>query len=85
MDVKIEYTHATQWQAEQLFRLFYPEESMVEKTSIEAATQLFAQAIPPLSMSVAQLQGYLMRYKGRHEDAAKDVKGWVDGELEGSS
>ncbi|KAG9123555.1 hypothetical protein FRC07_014767, partial [Ceratobasidium sp. 392] len=81
MDVKIEYSHATQWQAEQLFCLFYPERSKEEKSSIESMAKLFAEAIPPSRLSVAQLQGYLMRYKDRHEDAAQGVKDWVEAEL----
>ncbi|KAG8735632.1 hypothetical protein FRC10_010337 [Ceratobasidium sp. 414] len=85
MDVKIEYNYATQWQAEQLFRLFYPEQSGKEKSSIESASKLFAEAIPPSRLSVAQLQGYLMRHKGRHEDAAQGVKKWIEEELPASA
>ncbi|CAE6498042.1 unnamed protein product [Rhizoctonia solani] len=81
MDVKIEYCHATQWQAEQLFRLFYPLEPKAEKTSLDKHAQEFASAVPPNKLSVAQLQGYLMRYKGNPEQAAKDVGRWIEEEL----
>jgi chaperone BCS1 len=83
MDVKIEYSHATPWQAEQLFRLFYPLTSTTEKSSLESSVQAFAAAIPHQKLSVAQLQGYLMRYKGRPEDAAREVGSWVEAELAG--
>ncbi|KAJ1302960.1 hypothetical protein OPQ81_003252 [Rhizoctonia solani] len=81
MDVKIEYTHSTQWQAEQLFRLFYPLEPAAEKGSMDIHAQAFASAIPPKKLSVAQLQGYLMRYKGQPELAAKEIGKWVEEEL----
>ena len=81
MDVKIEYTHSTQWQAEQLFRLFYPLDPEVEKGSLDAHAQQFASAIPSKQFSVAQLQGFLMRYKGQPEQAATDITKWVEQEL----
>ncbi|CAE6362641.1 unnamed protein product [Rhizoctonia solani] len=81
MDVKVEYGHATRWQAEQLFRLFYPPEPNSEKGSIESCAKDYAATIPPGKFSVAQLQGYLMRYKGQPEQATKDVKEWVEREL----
>ncbi|KAF8601183.1 P-loop containing nucleoside triphosphate hydrolase protein [Ceratobasidium sp. AG-I] len=89
MDVKIEYSHATQWQAEQLFRLFYPIDSTAEtkekdSLELEDAVRLFADAIPPMKVSVAQLQGYLMRFKGKPVNAAKDVGVWLEEELNGS-
>ncbi|QRV80682.1 AAA family ATPase [Ceratobasidium sp. AG-Ba] len=85
MDIKIEYRHATQWQAEQLFRLFYPVESSGEKLPVERAARAFAQSIPESRLSVAQLQGFLMRFKGHPEDAARDAKSWVEVELAGAS
>ncbi|KAH7339137.1 P-loop containing nucleoside triphosphate hydrolase protein [Rhizoctonia solani] len=81
MDVKVEYSHSTQWQAEQLFRLFYPLESDAEKGLIDQHAQAFASAVPPQKLSVAQLQGYLMRYKGEPEQAAKDVGKWIEEQL----
>ncbi|CAE7070457.1 unnamed protein product [Rhizoctonia solani] len=81
MDVKIEYSHATPWQAEQLFRLFYPLEPEAEKISLDRYAEEFASAVPPKKLSVAQLQGYLMRYKGQPDQAAKDVGEWIQEEL----
>ncbi|EUC58891.1 P-loop nucleoside triphosphate hydrolase, putative [Rhizoctonia solani AG-3 Rhs1AP] len=81
MDVKIEYCHSTQWQAEQLFRLFYPLGQEAEKTLLDKHAQEFASAVPPKKLSVAQLQGYLMRYKGQPEQAAKNVVKWIEEEL----
>ncbi|CAE6440341.1 unnamed protein product [Rhizoctonia solani] len=81
MDVKIEYSHATRWQSEQLFRLFYPLEPDSEKGSLDSYAEEYTAAIPPGKFSIAQLQGHLMRYKGQPEHAAKSVKGWVEGEL----
>ena len=88
MDVKIEYSHATQWQAEQLFRLFYPLDSMAEtkekdSLELEDAVRMFADAIPPMKVSVAQLRGFLMRFKGKPAEAAKEVGAWLEEELGG--
>lgn len=90
MDVKVEYTHATQWQAEQLFRLFYPVDPTAEtkekdSSEFEDAVRMFADAIPPLKVSVAQLQGFLMRFKGKPVEAAKEVGVWLEEELGGSA
>ncbi|CUA70593.1 putative mitochondrial chaperone BCS1-A [Rhizoctonia solani] len=81
MDVKIEYSHSTQWQAEQLFRLFYPLDPEAEKTSLDEYARKFASAIPSQKFSVAQLQGFLMRYKGQPEQAAKDIGQWIEEEV----
>ncbi|CAE6454255.1 unnamed protein product [Rhizoctonia solani] len=81
MDVKIEYFHSTQWQAEQLFRLFYPLGQETEKSSLDKHAQEFASAVPEQKLSVAQLQGYLMRYKGQPEQAAQNVAKWIEEEL----
>ncbi|KAF8695643.1 P-loop containing nucleoside triphosphate hydrolase protein, partial [Rhizoctonia solani] len=81
MDVKIEYSHATRWQAEQLFRLFYPAEPNSEKEIMDNYAKEYADTIPPGKFSVAHLQGYLMRYKGQPKEAAKGAKEWIEGEL----
>ncbi|KAH7339138.1 P-loop containing nucleoside triphosphate hydrolase protein [Rhizoctonia solani] len=78
MDVKIEYSHSTQWQAEQLFRLFYPTGLEVQKESLDSHAKEFASAVPSQKLSVAQLQGYLMQYKGQPEQAAKEIGRWIE-------
>ncbi|KAG8756830.1 hypothetical protein FRC11_004979 [Ceratobasidium sp. 423] len=80
MDVKIEYTHATRWQAEQLFRLFYSAKPEAEKELLDSHAEEFASAIPPREFSIAQLQGYLMEYKGQPQRAATEIKKWVEEE-----
>ncbi|CAE6413360.1 unnamed protein product [Rhizoctonia solani] len=85
MDVKIKYTNATQWQAQQLFRLFYTDESEVEKTVLESHAEEFASAIPEMKLSVAQLQGYLLQYNGQPAQAVQDARSWVEEELEDQS
>ncbi|KAG8701447.1 hypothetical protein FRC11_012164, partial [Ceratobasidium sp. 423] len=77
MDVKIEYTHSTQWQAKELFRLFYRLDLETGKGLLDKHAEEFASAVPTGKLSVAQLQGYLMRYKGEPEQAAKYVGNWV--------
>ncbi|KAG8753834.1 hypothetical protein FRC11_007106 [Ceratobasidium sp. 423] len=81
MDVKIEYSHSTQWQAGQLFRLFYPLEFEAEKGLLDQHAEEFASAVPQKKFSVAQLQGFLMRYKGQPERAAKGIGKWVEEEF----
>ncbi|CAE6444944.1 unnamed protein product [Rhizoctonia solani] len=81
MDVKVEYTNATQWQAGQLFRLFYRLELDAGKSLLDKHAEEFSSSVPTGRLSVAQLQGYLMRHKGQPEQAAKHVGKWIGEEL----
>ncbi|CAE6475775.1 unnamed protein product [Rhizoctonia solani] len=83
MDVKIEYSHSTQWQAEQIFRLFYPQGPELQEGSLNGYAKEFASAVPPGKLSIAQLQGYLMQHKGQPELAAKEIGKWIGEVLAG--
>ncbi|KAI9091820.1 BCS1 N terminal-domain-containing protein [Phlyctochytrium arcticum] len=47
------------------------------------ATQ-FAEAIPPYTISIAQIQGFLMRFKHEPVEAVKNVEQWLKEERNGS-
>jgi chaperone BCS1 len=85
MDVKIEYRHATRWQAKELFRLFYRPDPGAKKEPVDEYAEAFADSIPPGQFSIAQLQGYLIQHKGYSERAAKEVSKWVEEALPGQS
>ncbi|TFK73736.1 P-loop containing nucleoside triphosphate hydrolase protein [Pluteus cervinus] len=113
MDVWINFTHATKWQAEGIFKCFFPfrpstEEStetedadvsqknipgskrkstthaiplLTEKEISDLAKQ-FAEAIPEEELSVASLQGYLLKNKTRPHQSVEEVAAWVVQERE---
>ncbi|EAU38122.1 predicted protein [Aspergillus terreus NIH2624] len=47
-------------------------------TSLDAMAEQFSSSIPERSISLAELQGYLLRYKHCPEDACEDVAAWVE-------
>ncbi|KAK1218792.1 hypothetical protein PQX77_018502 [Marasmius sp. AFHP31] len=53
----------------------------LSKSQLEKLATEFAEAIPEREISMASLQGYLMVYKIRPENAVKDVPAWVEGEV----
>ncbi|EJU03604.1 P-loop containing nucleoside triphosphate hydrolase protein [Dacryopinax primogenitus] len=115
MDVWVDFKNATSWQAERLFKNFFPyvgqklEDGSVatietlslrpptsrkkSKASARAAPVLteaemtelastFAQRVPDGEMSVAALQGYLLKNKSRPKEAVAEVEAWVKKERE---
>ncbi|TFK34029.1 P-loop containing nucleoside triphosphate hydrolase protein [Crucibulum laeve] len=112
MDVWVNFTHATKWQAEGIFKCFFPyKPSTVSPTtpSSEDASQKnlplpkrksthaipllteeeiselakrFADAIPEDELSVAGLQGYLLKNKTRPRECVDEVAEWVIQERE---
>ncbi|KAI9204308.1 BCS1 N terminal-domain-containing protein [Polychytrium aggregatum] len=71
VDVKVLLDLATSSQAQGLFDQFYPHDetsSEIMELSIE-----FARGIPDRTYSMAQLQGYLMRYKNNPQLAVQNV------------
>ncbi|KAH9929167.1 P-loop containing nucleoside triphosphate hydrolase protein [Fomitopsis serialis] len=110
MDEHIEFTHASKYQAQELFKRFYApaggakvpaghwtSEKVLqngsrsrslsavddaEKNVAELAAR-FSEIIPDREFSMASLQGYLMRYKVRPQDAVHDAPEWVEQELGG--
>ena len=120
MDVWINFTHATKWQAEGIFKCFFPHapspsddssssESSAESPSspltdasqqnlplpkrksthallseeeISGLAKRFAEAIPEDELSVASLQGYLLKNKTRPRQCVDEVAEWVIQERE---
>lgn len=115
MDVWVDFKNATKWQAEELFKNFFPYEgkkiedgsnATVESLSLRPPTDLkksklythrgpllteaemtelateFAERVPEGEMSVAALQGYLLKNKTRPKEAIEEVKAWVEKERE---
>ncbi|KAM5541330.1 hypothetical protein V8D89_004884 [Ganoderma adspersum] len=116
MDVWVNFKHATKWQAEGIFKCFFPakhaadapapkEKSKAEggaegannnnmaESKRERATRThaipllseeeisdlarrFADAIPENELSVAALQGYLLRNKTRPRECVEEVAAW---------
>ncbi|KAK7031459.1 P-loop containing nucleoside triphosphate hydrolase protein [Favolaschia claudopus] len=109
MDVWVNFTHATKWQAEGIFKCFFPSKSSAVVTTTESDTtdpsqknlpvpkrkaaahaipllsedeiselaKRFAAAIPEDELSVAALQGYLLKNKTRPNECVDEVDEWV--------
>ncbi|KAG7100295.1 hypothetical protein E1B28_002070 [Marasmius oreades] len=116
MDVWVNFTHATKWQAEGIFKCFFPykpsatEESpessetdasqrnlpgsskpkkrsshvipLLSEQEISELAKKFADAIPEDELSVAALQGYLLKNKTRPRECVEEVADWVVSERE---
>ncbi|OBZ73947.1 putative mitochondrial chaperone BCS1-B [Grifola frondosa] len=95
MDVWVNFKHATKWQAEGIFKCFFPDNLAVPKRkraahaipllSEEEISQLakrFADAIPEDELSVASLQGYLLKNKTRPRECVDEVAEWIIQERE---
>ncbi|KAJ8515680.1 hypothetical protein ONZ45_g6914 [Pleurotus djamor] len=111
MDVWVNFTHATKWQAEGIFKCFFPfkpsSPSVVPETPKDASqknlplpkkkthaipllteeeiselAKRFAEAIPEEELSVASLQGYLLKNKTRPRECVEEVAEWVKQERE---
>jgi len=113
MDVWVNFTHATKWQAEGIFKCFFPckpsatssSSSSNEKDTsqrnlpgskrksthsipllsedeIGELAKRFAEAIPENELSVASLQGYLLKNKTRPRECVDEVAEWIIQERE---
>ncbi|KAH9991153.1 P-loop containing nucleoside triphosphate hydrolase protein [Russula vinacea] len=126
MDVWINFTNATKWQAEGIFKCFFPSRPsassssssspsssspsspissidvsqmnppesrrnkassahsvpILEEAEIALLAKRFADAIPEGEMSVASLQGYLLKNKTRPRECVEEVAEWVLQEIE---
>ncbi|KAF4569481.1 hypothetical protein EYR40_008454 [Pleurotus pulmonarius] len=111
MDVWVNFTHATKWQAEGIFKCFFPFKPTTASTpetpkdtsqknlplpkkksthaipllteeEISELAKRFAEAIPEEELSVASLQGYLLRNKTRPRECVEEVAEWVKQERE---
>jgi len=92
LDMHFEFHHASQWQAREIFRCFYrTADSAVEKLDPSSETsetsltsqqrddlaEEFAAGIPEGCLSMASIQGYLVRFKLEPREAAKGVRAFV--------
>lgn len=117
MDVWVNFTHATKWQAEGIFKCFFPSKPASDSSSSDASpptptdasqknlpvpkrkafkhaipllseaeiselAKRFAEAIPEDEMSVAGLQGYLLKNKTRPRECVEEVGEWIIEERE---
>lgn len=121
MDVWINFANATKWQAEGIFKCFFPCKPAASSTSTEIGTagatdvaqdasqknlpgskrkaskhsipllseeeiaklaKAFGEAIPDNELSVASLQGYLLKNKTRPTQAVEEVGEWIKTERE---
>ncbi|KAI0258653.1 P-loop containing nucleoside triphosphate hydrolase protein [Gloeopeniophorella convolvens] len=114
MDVWVNFTNATKWQAEGIFKCFFPSRPsavsaaassstdsasssdasqknlpgskrkasahavpVLEEAEIAELAKRFADAIPEDEMSVAGLQGYLLKNKTRPRECVDEVADWI--------
>ncbi|KAI0630466.1 hypothetical protein C8Q77DRAFT_1133208 [Trametes polyzona] len=129
MDVWVNFKHATKWQAEGIFKCFFPARTaagtaatttastgastvpnadtkhpadatssaniaeskrkraahsipLLSEDEISVLAKRFADAIPENELSVAALQGYLLRNKTRPRECVDEVAAWVVSERE---
>ncbi|GLB41535.1 putative AAA ATPase family protein [Lyophyllum shimeji] len=114
MDVWVNFTHATKWQAEGIFKCFFPFKPsgavaqpssapkdasqqnlplpkrkapahaipLLTEEEISELAKRFAAAIPEDELSVASLQGYLLKNKTRPRECVDEVEEWVIQERE---
>ncbi|KAI0820255.1 hypothetical protein BC628DRAFT_912718 [Trametes gibbosa] len=123
MDVWVNFKHATKWQAEGIFKCFFPARPssaaaattasatpdagakhpadatssaniavskrkraahipLLPEEEISDLAKRFADAIPENELSVAALQGYLLRNKTRPRECVEEVAAWVVTERE---
>ncbi|KAI0924341.1 hypothetical protein AcW1_006482 [Taiwanofungus camphoratus] len=121
MDVWVNFKHATKWQAEGIFKCFFPAKPSTDGSSLSPSTpspkpgdeptpsdglavpkrkrashaipllseeeiselaKRFADAIPESELSVAALQGYLLKNKTRPRECVDEVADWVVQERE---
>ncbi|KAJ2913356.1 hypothetical protein MD484_g7058, partial [Candolleomyces efflorescens] len=120
MDVWINFTNATKWQAEGIFKCFFPCKPSAASSSTAASTttteetkdasqknlpgskrkaskhaipllteeeiavlaKRFGESIPEDELSVASLQGYLLKNKTRPKECVEEVGDWIKQERE---
>ncbi|KAH9034637.1 P-loop containing nucleoside triphosphate hydrolase protein [Lactarius pseudohatsudake] len=120
MDVWVNFTNASKWQAEGIFKCFFPSRPsptsppsspsspdeastsdasqknppgsrrkasahavpVLEEAEIAQLAKRFADTIPEGEMSVASLQGYLLKNKTRPRECVEEVSEWVQQERE---
>ncbi|KAG8950020.1 hypothetical protein FRC04_008099 [Tulasnella sp. 424] len=86
LDMHFEFTPASSWQAREIFRCFYhasesgnSEKSLTVEERDALATS-FSAGVPERFLSMASLQGYLVRYKTQPHEAAANIGKFVEAE-----
>ncbi|KAI8806144.1 P-loop containing nucleoside triphosphate hydrolase protein [Cladochytrium replicatum] len=74
VDRKVFFHLATQWQIRRLFLHFFPGGGEAH----EKLADEFSKAIPDKKVSMAAIQGYLMRFKKSPEGAAAGAAAWIE-------
>jgi len=94
MDVWVNFTNATKWQAECIFKRFFsspppvptPNEVLSStehvETEIAQLARTFADAVPEGEISIASLEGYLVKHKASPQASVEEVAEWVQKERE---
>jgi len=90
MDIWVNFPNATRSQAECIFKRFFlpgPSASssgvpILEEAEIAQLAERFADEIPEGEISVASLQGYLLKNKSRPRACVEEVAEWVQQERE---
>lgn len=81
-----EFQPASSWQAREIFRCFYltsdsgASEKMLTVEERDSLANSFSAAVPERLLSMASLQGYLVRYKTQPHEAAANIAKFVEAE-----
>ncbi|KAI8611323.1 P-loop containing nucleoside triphosphate hydrolase protein [Chytriomyces sp. MP71] len=78
VDVKVLLDKATRAQIQQLFVQFFSAEGADGEARLQALAREFAGRVPEKGVSMAAVQGHLMRFKGDPRGALESVAGFVD-------
>ncbi|KAI8849182.1 P-loop containing nucleoside triphosphate hydrolase protein [Chytridium lagenaria] len=74
VDVRVHFDRATSLQIEELFIQFFPADATTPPEIIRKLAKSFAGHIPDRSMSMAAVQGFLMKHKGQPRRALEMSK-----------
>ncbi|KAG8913712.1 hypothetical protein FRC00_001766 [Tulasnella sp. 408] len=86
LDMHFEFQPASSWQAQEIFRCFYlasdsgASEKMLSVEERDSLATSFSAAVPEHLLSMASLQGYLVRYKTQPHEAAANIAKFVEAE-----
>ncbi|KAF9450990.1 P-loop containing nucleoside triphosphate hydrolase protein [Macrolepiota fuliginosa MF-IS2] len=90
IDMKIEYHHAVRQQAVALYKRFFPISHCTPESAkagisdedkasiIDSLANGFAERVPEMTFTAAELQGFLLTCKFKPEKAVNEVKEWAD-------
>lgn len=79
IDLEIPFMNCTKSQARSIFTRWYPsEDSGKEKTNLGSLTEKFVQDFKEDKVSVAALQGYLLRHRSEPQLAVDGLSDWLN-------